>query len=167
MAIWETKIQMASGAVQGGPVCAPEQQAPAVFNTGMVLHGYTAAYRATKAPEFLEAGRRASDFLRTDLGDDGHFRTHGNFVSQHRYKTYNCLCAWPLYRVGEDVCDICDQKAAIKVIETVLKQQRANGWFPNNCFSNSDAPISHTNTQEILGTRTPLICWLITSRHYR
>ena len=144
MAVWETTIQMPSGAVQGGPVCIPEHQAPAAFNTGMVLHGYTAAYRATKAAEFLEAGRRAADFLLADLTDDGHFQTHGKFVSQHRYKTYNCLCAWPLYRFGEDIGDDRYQKAAIRIVEATLEQQHANGWFSNNCFMNSDAPISHT-----------------------
>ena len=56
----------------------PEHQEPAVFNTGMVLQGYTAAYRATKAAEFLEAGRRAADFLLADMADDGHFRLMEN-----------------------------------------------------------------------------------------
>jgi hypothetical protein len=144
MAIWETKIQMASGAVQGGPVCARDGQMPAVFNTGMVLHGYTAAYRATNASEFLESGRRAADFLLADLGDDGHFRTHGPFVSQNRYKTYNCLCAWPLYRFGEDIRDARYQEAAVGVVEAALRQQQANGWFSNNCFTNSETPITHT-----------------------
>lgn len=144
MAVWETEIQMPSGAVQGGPVCPPEEQTPAVFNTGMVLHGYTAAYRATKAAEFLEAGRRAADFLVADLGQDGHFQTHGAFVTQHRYKTYNCLCAWPLYRFGEDVGDARYQQAAIGVVEAAVRQQQANGWFDNNCFTNSETPITHT-----------------------
>jgi len=144
MAIWETTIQMPSGAVQGGPVCEPEQQSPAVFNTGMVLHGYTAAYRATNAFEFLEAGQRAANYLVADLGDDGHFQTHGAFVTHHRYKTYNCLCAWPLYRFGQDVGDARYQEAAIKVVEAAIRQQQANGWFFNNCFANSETPITHT-----------------------
>ena len=151
MAIWETRIQMPSGAVQGGPVCAPEEQSPAVFNTGMVLHGYTAAYRATKQRELLEAGRRAADFLVSDIGGDGHFQTHGKFVTQHRYKTYNCLCAWPLYRFGEDVGDARYQEAAVRVIEAAIGQQQANGWFPNNCFTNSESPITHTIAYTLQG----------------
>jgi uncharacterized protein YyaL (SSP411 family) len=110
----------------------------------MVLHGYTAAYRATKAPEFLDSGRRAADFLLADLRDDGHFRTLGKFVSYHRYKTYNCLCAWPLYLYGEVMGDGRYKKGAVNVIEAALAQQHANGWFANNCLTNSDAPISHT-----------------------
>ena len=144
MAVWETTIQMPSGAVQGGPVCSPEEQEPAAFNTGMVLHGYSAAYRATNTGKFLEFGRRAADFLVKDLTEDGHFQTHGKFVSQHRYKTYNCLCAWPLYAFGQDTCQETYRRVAVKIIEATIKQQYANGWFPNNCFTNSDAPISHT-----------------------
>jgi hypothetical protein len=151
MAIWETKIQMPSGAVQGGPVCAAEKQTPAVFNTGMVLHGYTAAYRATKAPEFLDSGRRAADFLLADLRDDGHFQTLGKFVSPNQYKTYNCLCAWPLYRFGEDVNDQRYQDGAINMIEATLGQQYANGWFSNNCLTNSEAPITHTISYTLQG----------------
>ncbi len=151
MAIWETKIQMTSGAVQGGPLCGSDQQSPAVFNTGMVLHGYTAAYRVTKASEFLEAGRRAADFLLADLGDDGHFQTHGTFVVGHRIKTYNCLCAWPLYRFGEDVRDERYQEAAVKAVEAALGQQQANGWFSNNCLTNPKAPILHTIAYTLQG----------------
>jgi rhamnogalacturonyl hydrolase YesR len=151
MATWEIEMQMASGAVQGGPVCARNEQKPAVFNTGMVLHGYTAAYRANNAAEFLEAGKRAADFLLADLDDDGHFRTHGPFVTQHRYKTYNCLCAWPLYRFGQDIRDARYQEAAVKVVDAALRQQQANGWFANNCLSDPKAPLSHTIAYTLQG----------------
>jgi uncharacterized protein YyaL (SSP411 family) len=151
MANWETKIQMASGAVQGGPVCEPDKQSPAVFNTGMVLFGYTAAYREINAPEYLEAGRRAADFLLSDMGDDGQFRTHGPFVVPHPVKTYNGLCAWPLYRFGEDIRDPRYQKAAVKAVEATLAQQQANGWFSNNCISEPEAPLSHTIAYALQG----------------
>jgi len=83
MAEWEIEIQMPSGAVQGGMVCTPERQVAAVFNTGMVLQGWSAAYRATGDARFIDAGRRAADFLVDDMRDDGHFRSHGTFVAQH------------------------------------------------------------------------------------
>ena len=151
MAAWETKIQLPSGAVQAGVVCGPENQEPAVFNTGMVLQGYTAAYRATEASEFLESARRAADFLLSDIGEDGHFRTHGPFVSQNPYKTYNCLCAWPLYLFGENIRDERYQAAAVKVIEAAVREQQANGWFANNCLTNSDAPLLHTIAYALQG----------------
>lgn len=144
MATWETEVQMPAGSVQGGPVCAPSAQIPASFNTGMVLHGYTAAYRATRDLHFLAAGRRAADFLVADQGADGHFRTHGAFVRPNRIHTYICLCGWALYRFAEDTGEDRYRRAAIAAIDAALRQQRSNGWFANNCIANPDAPLLHT-----------------------
>ena len=144
MAAWEIDVQMASGAAQGGPVCAPERQVAAVFNTGMVLQGYTAAYRATGEARFLEASRRAADFLVNDMDNGGHFHSHGAFVTGHAIKTYNCLCGWALWRFGEDAHDDRYAKAAIRAAEAAVSQQRPTGWFENNCLTDPDAPLSHT-----------------------
>jgi hypothetical protein len=76
MANWEVEIQMESGAVQGGHVCPPEQQTPAVFNTGMVLDDWSAAYRASGDELFLEAGRHAADFLLGDLDENAAIPAH-------------------------------------------------------------------------------------------
>jgi uncharacterized protein YyaL (SSP411 family) len=115
-----------------------------VFNTGMVLQGYTAAWRATKERLFLDAGRRAADFLLHDLDAEGHFGSHGAFVAQARIKTYNCLCAWALYRFGEDTGDDRYREAAVRSVEAALGQQRENGWFANNCLTRPEAPLLHT-----------------------
>jgi len=144
MARWEAEVQMPSGAVQGGPVCPPDRQVAAVFNTGMVLQGWTAAYRATREKLFLDAGRRAADFLFRDLDAAGHFRSHGTFVTQAQIKTYNCLCAWALYRFGEDSGDPRYTDAAVRNVEAALGQQRENGWFANNCLTRPEAPLLHT-----------------------
>ena len=144
MARWEMAVQMASGAVQGGPVCAPEKQSPAVFNTGMVLQGYVAVLAATGDQGVLAAGRRAADFLIGDMGEDGHFRTHGPFVTQHRVKTYNSLCAWSLYRFGDYTGEERYRRAAVRSVEAAVGEQRPNGWFANNCLQRAEAPLLHT-----------------------
>jgi hypothetical protein len=144
MAEWEIRIQMPSGAVQGGPLCPPEKQTPAAFNTGMVLQGWTEAYRETRDARFLDAGRRAADFLVNDVNADGYFKTNGQFVVADKIKTYNCLCAWALYRFGEDSGDDRYRKTAVRVIEAALKQQARNGWFANNCLDRPEAPLTHT-----------------------
>jgi uncharacterized protein YyaL (SSP411 family) len=137
-------VQMPSGAVQGGTVCASNEQVPAVFNTGMVLQGYSAAYRATGEARFLEAGRRAADFLVADMGEDGQFRSHGAFVAQHAIKTYNCLCGWALWNFARDSEDDRYAKIALRAAEAALHQQQPNGWFANNCLTDPGAPLSHT-----------------------
>jgi len=144
MALWEVEIQLENGAVQGGPVCPAGERTPAVFNTGTVVQGWIAAYRVSGNPIFLEAARRAAEFLLADIGPDGHFRTHGRFVSPSRIKTYNVLCAWPLYRLAEDTGTTRYRDAALRITESALLNQLPNGWFSNNCLTDSEAPLLHT-----------------------
>ncbi len=144
MAHWEVGIQMASGAAQGGPLCPPEKQAAAAFNTGMVLDGWCSAYAETKDPALLTAARRAADFLVDDIGANGYFRTNGPFVSAGEIKTYTCLCAWALYRFGAITGEERYVQAALRSVEAALRQQQPNGWFAHNCLARSDAPLTHT-----------------------
>lgn len=144
MAHWEISIQMPSGAVQGGPVCAPEKQTPAAFNTGMVLDGWCSAYLVCNDISILNAARKAADFLVADIDEDGYFRTNGDYVSPREIKTYTCLCAWAIYRFGEITSESVYKEAGIRVIEAALCQQLENGWFAHNCLTDSSAPLTHT-----------------------
>ncbi|WP_143071222.1 hypothetical protein [Nitrosomonas cryotolerans] len=141
---WEIAIQMPTGAVQGGPVCLPDKQTAAAFNTGMVLDGWCSAFSATSDERFLEAGRRAADFLVADIDPNGYFHTNGSYVSADEIKTYTCLCAWAMYRFGTLAGERHYQEAAIRTVEAALRQQQANGWFAHNCLTRSTAPLTHT-----------------------
>jgi uncharacterized protein YyaL (SSP411 family) len=144
MARWEAEVQMPSGAVQGGMVCPPEQQVAAVFNTGMVLQGLTALIDLERDAEVIEAARRAAEFLVQDQGPDGHFRSHGKFVTAATIKTYNCLCAWALFRFGQQMDSSEYRDAAVRAVEAAIREQGANGWFANNCLTRTEAPLTHT-----------------------
>ena len=144
MAEWEMAVQMPSGAVQGGPVCAPKRQTAAAFNTGMVLDGWCSAYSHSQGPKLLDAARRAADFLVNDLDDGGYFKTNGAFVSVGEIKTYTGLCAWAIYRFGDLVREDRYKNAAVTIIEAALRQQKPNGWFAHNCLTHSDSPLTHT-----------------------
>jgi hypothetical protein len=144
MARWEIEVQMESGAVQAGTVRPPAEQEPAVFNTGMVLDGWCSAYQATGDGAFMKAAERAAAFLLEDLGEDGHFRSHGTHVTHHAIKTYNCLCAWALYRHGQYCGESRYRQAAVLTVEASLTEQVSNGWFKNNCLTQPEAPLLHT-----------------------
>lgn len=144
MGRWEIALQMPSGAIQGGPVTSPDRQTPAAFNTGMVLDGWCAAYEATKDSSFLEAARKAADFLVNDLDENGYYKTNGEFVSSGEIKTYTCLCAWAIYRFGILADSELHRRMAIHSIEGALRQQQDNGWFGHNCLTYSLAPLTHT-----------------------
>jgi len=135
---------MRSGAVQGGPLCPPANQTPVAFNTGIVLDGWCTAYEHSHDGAFLEAGRRAAEFLVGDIDAQGYFRTNGSFVSPGGIKNYNSLCAWPMYRLGQLTEEERYREAAVRVVEAALRLQRPNGWFANNCLSCSEAPLTHT-----------------------
>jgi hypothetical protein len=144
MARWEIDVQMDSGAVQAGTVGSRDEPEPAVFNTGMVLDGWCSAYQATGDREFIKAADRAAAFLLADLGEDGHFQSHGTHVTHHEIKTYNCLCAWALYRHGQSGGERRYEQAAVLTVEASLAEQLSNGWFKNNCLTQPGAPLLHT-----------------------
>ena len=144
MARWEIDVQMASGAVQAGTLVPPERQVAAIFNTGMVLDGWASAYAATGDARYAEAGDRAADFLVADLGEDGHFQSHGTEVTMHRIKTYNCLCAWALYRHGQHRHESRYRDAAVVAVEAAVAQQTPRGWLRDNCLTRPEAPLVHT-----------------------
>ncbi|MBF0627939.1 MAG: hypothetical protein HQL91_06940 [Magnetococcales bacterium] len=144
MAHWEAEIQMASGAVQGGAVTTPDRQRPAVFNTGMVLQGLAAILQHEPDARLERAARRAADFLLADMDADGHLRSHGQFVVVQPIKTYNCLCAWGLHQFGTLVQESRYRQAAVRIAHASMRLQRVNGWFPHNCLSREEAPLTHT-----------------------
>jgi hypothetical protein len=144
MADWEIDVQMDSGAVQGGPVCPPEKQTPAAFNTGMVADGWMSAYEYTGDQKYLDAAFRAVNFLADDLDPSGFFRTNGNFAGSGEVKTYTCLCAWAMYRAALAGGDNNIKESSIKSIEAALRQCNDVGWFKSNCLSYSSEPLTHT-----------------------
>ena len=92
----------------------------------------------------LLAARRAADYLVGDQVDNGHFRTHGEFVEPGRIKTYTCLCGWALVRFAEMTGENRYRNAGVRVVEAAAREQRPNGWFANNCLNRPDAPLLHT-----------------------
>jgi hypothetical protein len=120
--LWETRFKCRRAR------CRADRFVPPTASLLYSIQGWSSrlycGLSATKAP-VSGASRLATGSLM--VGHDGHFQTHGKFVSQHRYKTYNCLCAWPLYRFGEDVCDIrC--KAAVKEEVRPDSSRRVDGF---------------------------------------
>ena len=151
MAEWEIQIQMPNGAVQGGLFVPTEKPTPCAFNTGMVLDGLCSAFEVDKSDLVLKAARRAADYLIDDLTDEGYFRTNGQYVRPGLIKTYNCLCAWSIYRLGLLAGDGHYKLHAVRIVEAAIRQQQSNGWFANNCLTRSEAPLLHTIAYTLQG----------------
>src|SRR5262249_3543635 len=121
------------------------------FNTGMVLDGLCSAFEASKDQRFIIAGRHSGDYLISDMTADGYFKTNGQFVTPGAIKTYNCLCAWSMYRLGVLAGDGTYKLQAIRAVEAAIRQQQTNGWFANNCLTRSKAPLLHTISYTLQG----------------
>lgn len=146
MADWECEVQLANGAVQGGTV--DQKPSPAVFNTGQVIFGWLSAYRETGDEKYLDAARKAGDFLVSIQAEDGSWRSNlSDYAggSNMEYYAYNSRTAWALLALAEvDDPQGNLREAGIANINFALKQQLDNGWFVSNCLNKPAEPLVHT-----------------------
>jgi uncharacterized protein YyaL (SSP411 family) len=143
MADWEIDIQMPSGAVMGSVVTAVPAT-PAVFNTGQVIFGWLAAYRATNEPKYSEAAIQAGDYLVSVQDEKGFFDTGDSRFALKGATTYNTRVAWALAELGEMTGKKKYSEAGCKNIESALAKQNDKGWFSDNCLNEPEKPLLHT-----------------------
>lgn len=142
MADWEIDIQLPVGAVMGGKFNL--EPTPAVFNTGMVLLGWSALIHRTGEERFKLAARRASDWLVSIQEPDGTWvRGHSQFAAPG-ICLYNVKAAWGLCEAGYALGEERYISAALRNAENCLSRQRPNGWLPDCCLSDARAPLLHT-----------------------
>ncbi len=141
MADWEIDIQLASGAVMGGKV--NPDPSPAVFNTGMVLLGWSAVIRLLREERHRQAAARASEWLADTQDADGRWR-QGNSKFAADSTLYNVMAAWGLCEAGVELAESRFVEAAVRNGEYCLSQQHANGWFPQCCLTDPTSPLLHT-----------------------
>ncbi len=142
MSEWEISIQLESGAVRGGTVDLPPS--PAVFNTGQVIFGWCRAYKETGDERFLDAAKRAGDFLVASQDSDGAWRRGHSLYAKAGSSVYNTRCSWALLILESLTGNDKYRQAAIKNLEWALSRQKSNGWFYDNCLDNPAQPLVHT-----------------------
>lgn len=149
MGDWEIDIQLPDGAVMGGTYNT--EPTPAVFNTGMVLLGWSALIHRTGEERFRNAARRAADWLVSIQEPNGTWiRGHSQYAAAGM-TLYNVKAAWGLCEAGYALGDERYIAAAVRNGEFCLSHQRANGWFPDCCLSDPLAPLLHTLAYSMQG----------------
>ncbi len=149
MADWEISVQMSSGAVMGSVIGTTPT--PAVFNTGQVVFGWITAYIETKNNKYLEAAKKAGNFLISVQDPDGLFDKDDSQFSLKGSTTYNTRVAWALIELGKISKEEKYIEAGSKNIEKVLKKQNGMGWFADNCLNNPQKPLLHTIAYAVRG----------------
>lgn len=142
MAQWEIDIQLPAGAVMGSVVTAPPS--PAVFNTGQVVFGWLAAYRQNGEQKFLDAAKRAGEYLVSIQTEDGGWRKGDSQFAQRDATTYNTRVAWAQILLGLETGDERYTASGRRNIEMALSRQQENGWFADNCLNDPKNPLLHT-----------------------
>jgi hypothetical protein len=142
MSDWECKIQLSSGAVQGGDL--RNEPFPAVFNTGQVIFGWVAAYQESFHEPYILSALRAANWLLSVQDKDGAWRQGLSKLTSASTHTYNVRTAWALIVLGQVV----DKRSYIESgeanLDWCLTQQLPNGWFANTGFHEGEPPLLHT-----------------------
>lgn len=145
MGDWEISIQLPTGAVRGG---MGVNNYPIVFNTGQVMLGWIELFIATKDEKYLNAAKRAGDWLILIQDDDGKWSKHTYNNKPH---AYHSRVAWPLLYLGEISADNKYKLAGENNIRWVMSQSLANGWFMESSFNRGQPALTHTIAYTIRG----------------
>lgn len=149
MADWEIEVQMSHGAVVGGTIDFPPT--PAVFNTGQVILGWCRVFRETGDARYLDAARRAGDYLVSCQNEDGAWCRGSSRFARRGSTVYNTRVSWGLVLLADLTGDARYREAAIRNLDWALSKQRANGWFADNCLDDPDRPLVHTIAYAVQG----------------
>lgn len=145
MADWELDIQMAGGAVRGG---IGLNEYPIVFNTGQVILGWNAMYRRTSDARYLEAARRACDWLASVQDEDGKWSRHTYQSIPH---AYHSRVAWPMLEAARQTGEPAHRQAGERNVHWVLGLVEANGWIREMAFRRDELPFTHTIVYTLRG----------------
>ncbi|HSG68318.1 MAG TPA: prenyltransferase/squalene oxidase repeat-containing protein [Bacteroidales bacterium] len=146
---WLLQIQKPSGGWQGGRV--NEDRAEVVFNTAQIIRGLLAVYKLSKDIRYLDAARKAGDWLCEIQNADG---TWTRFALMGKERVYDSYVDYPLLMLHRITTMEKFRVAAVKNLEWIVNnKQNANGWFEDcdNTEKNNDRPILHTIAYTIDG----------------
>src|ERR1041384_1040209 len=141
MGHWEVDIQLPDGAVMGGKI--NQNPTPAVFNTGMVLLGWSSLIRAAADDRIKTAACRASDWLVRMQEPDGNWIRGNSQYANSSATIYNVKAAWGLCEAGIVLNQQHKVEAALRNAEFCLTRQHTNGWFRDCCLEHPTQPLLH------------------------
>lgn len=164
MADWEIEVQLGTGAVRAGILKGEERESqPAVFNTGQVILGWCRTFIETDDARYLDAAKRAGDWLCNVQSSDGSWQLDGQ-ETETKVHAYDVRTAWSLLELYQLTSDGRYADSARRNLDWALAQREANGWFNHNAFFVSSdkwtLPLTHTIAYVMEGM---LESWRITN----
>ena len=137
---WLKSTQFKSGAI-----CSKQwfkgNDVPSVFNTGMVLHGYTSLCEHGEESSFLTNAIQAADWITAQQDADGAWRINSFNNRPHSYYT---MVAWALIRFGMWSNSFKYVEAGKRNLEWTISNQNVIGWIDHLGFNSSQFATTHT-----------------------
>jgi uncharacterized protein YyaL (SSP411 family) len=148
LADWEIANQDSSGGI--GEPQKDGSISLKVFNTGQVILGWCAAYDHSQNGSYLEAAKRAGDWLLAvqNLSDG----TWDRFAN-HGPNGIDTRVAWSLIELSQRTENGSYRQAAEQFLSWALLQQQPNGWFANSSLRDPERPWTHAIAYVISGFR--------------
>ncbi len=127
---------------EGGVVhWADSNPHPIVFDTGQVMFGWLAAYRASGEERYLNAARRAGDWLAAVQHRSGAWKAYQHLGVE---KVIDTRVAWALLELYDHTQSPAHREAAVRNLDWALWHQDADGWFRQCAFTENEEPFTHT-----------------------
>lgn len=140
LADWELEVQNPDGGIMQGLITKNPRRSIA-FNTGMVIHGWLDAHRATGAQTYLDAAARGGRWLVENQQSDGTWQGDASYRGiPHTYKS---RVSWALIRLADATGEEGFKQAAVRNLDWVVSTQRPNGWFDHCEFEPGTLPNTH------------------------
>ena len=137
---WCEKIQLESGAFQGGRI--ENDPVPVTFNTGQILIGLAAGVK--EFGHYNDAMNRAAQWLVDTQDEDGGWRKYSTPFAEKGEKAYETHVSWGLLEAAKVSGNKEYGEAALKNIHWAITKQSENGWFDDCCLDQPDSPLTHT-----------------------
>lgn len=137
---WLTDVQFPSGAICS-KTYTPTNREPSVFNTGMVLHGWTSLLEQRRHDKISSAAQKAARWIAAQQEPDGCWVRNAFNNVPHAYYT---MVAWALLRYALVANDDQAHTAAVRNLDWTLRVQQSNGWFDFCSFNINEAVTTHT-----------------------
>ncbi len=130
---------------QSGAICSKQwfvgNTKPSVFNTGMVLHGFTALSAHTKDEQFATSAMKAARWLIDAQSKNGAWVKYSFNDLDHTYYT---MVAWALIAFGLHFNDEEAIECAKKNLKWTMGEQQLNGWVKKVDFMHQSSATTHT-----------------------
>lgn len=143
---WLTEIQLPDGSFNSGVVGGTR---PSVFNTGMILFGLVRAYKACGDTTLLTSIRKALDWLKNQLGEDGSWQAAA-YVDGY-IPVYYTRAVWGALEASRVLKTEMDKLVWTKALDYYAGMKNANSTFQNLGFFPGKPAYTHTIAYTIRG----------------